>query len=409
MTQKIQQTLKKQAHRQGFLGNLSGKLGRISVRCSASHEKNQQENDMIYLNVAGLSPFNQAVQQEVTTTLEQFSRLLYSDEGIHYYRETLQRCRENLAQWLQVEDAHRIAFVPNATTASSLVLSRIHWKSGDHVLTTTHENSTVLKEISALQTRGIHVHTLDPGSPDELEIQIEQLLQSTQVRAIVISHVSHIDGRIFPIERLAKLAQTHEAFLIIDGAQAVGHIPMNFQEWQPDAYFFPGHKWCAGPMGTGSLILGKQFAKHHGMSSGTGEEDSQPPWADFELGTQNIGLIAGFAKACTIKHQDGLKTDRLERIRMEVRQAVSKASRLKALEWEGPHSPGILSLICLDKQTEAQLQSKSHDISWKTFQLPNNQDQTGIRLSWSSNTSQTDIESILAFFQTMIEENRRVS
>ena len=108
---------------------------------------------MIYLNVAGLSPFNQAVQQEVRATLEQFSRLLYSDEGIHYYRETLQRCRKDLAQWLHVEDAHRIAFVPNATTASWLVLSRIHWKSGDHVLTTTHENSTVLKEILTLNRK----------------------------------------------------------------------------------------------------------------------------------------------------------------------------------------------------------------------------------------------------------------
>ena len=41
---------------------------------------------MIYLNVAGLSPFNQAVQQEVAATLEEFSRLLYSEEGIQHYR-----------------------------------------------------------------------------------------------------------------------------------------------------------------------------------------------------------------------------------------------------------------------------------------------------------------------------------
>ena len=210
---------------------------------------------MIYLNVAGFSPFKQDVQQEVTTTLEQFSRLLYSDEGIHYYRESLQHCRKDLAQWLQVEDAQRIAFVPNATTASWLVLSRIHWKSGDQVLTTTHENSTVLKEILALQTRGVHVHTLDPSSPAELEFAIEQLLQSTHVRAIVISHVSHIDGRIFPVERLYQLTQNYQALLIVDGAQAVGHIPVSFHDWQPDAYFFPGHKWCAGPMGTGALIL----------------------------------------------------------------------------------------------------------------------------------------------------------
>lgn len=348
---------------------------------------------MIYFNVAGLSPFKQAVQQEVAATLERFSQLLYSDEGVHYYRETLQRCRQDLAKWLHVKDTERIAFVPNATTASQLVLSRIHWKLGDHILTTTHENSTVLKEILSLQTHGVHVQTLDPSSPNELEARIEQLLQSKQVRAIVISHVSHIDGRRFPIERIYQLTQNSQTLLIVDGAQAVGHIPVTFHDWQPNAYFFPGHKWCAGPMGTGVLILGKPFTEHKEK-----EQAKQPPWTDFELGTQNLGLIAGFAKACRIKQQEGLQTERLENLREEVRQTLAKISQFQILEWEGPHAPGILSMTSLNKQTEAQLQSKSQDISWKTFPLPNKQEQSGIRLSWSSDTSKRDLESLLAFF-----------
>ncbi len=358
---------------------------------------------MIYFNVAGLSPFRQDVNQAVTTTLEQFSRLLYSDEGIHFYRETLQRCREDLAQWLQVEDAQRIAFVPNATTASWLVLSRIPWKSGDHVLTTTHENATVFNEIMALQLQGVHVHKLDSSSAAKLEMEIEHLLKSRQVRAIVISHVSHIDGRIFPIEHLYRLTQNYQALLIVDGAQAVGHIPVTFHDWQPDAYFFPGHKWCAGPMGTGALILGKPFAEREEIDRNKGEETNQPPspWVDFELGTQNIGLIAGFAKACTIKQQEGLPTDRLERIREEMRAKLLKVSKLRILEWDGPHSPGILSLTPQEIQTAEQIQSKSHNISWKTFQLPNNQEQKGFRLSWSSNTSKTDLEGLLTVVQNM--------
>ena len=351
---------------------------------------------MIYLNVAGLSPFNQDVQQEVTTTLAQFSQLLYSDEGLHYYRETLQRCRKVLAQWLQVEDAHRVAFVPNATTASWLILSRIHWKSGDQVLTTTHENSTVLKEIMALQPRGVHVHTLNPSSPAELEIEIEQLLKSRQVRAIVISHVSHIDGRIFPIERIYQLTQNYHAFLIVDGAQAVGHIPVSFHDWQPDAYFFPGHKWCTGPMGTGALILAKSFAERYEK-----EETNQPIWADFELGTKNIGLIAGFAKACTIKQQEGLKIATLESIRKEVRRTLSEVSGLKFLEWEGPHSPGIISFTCLDKQTESCFQSNAHAVAWKTFSLPKDLNRTGIRVSWSSDIPKKDIEVALTLIQNI--------
>lgn len=351
---------------------------------------------MIYFNVAGLSPFNQAVQKEVAATLKEFSRLLYSEEGIHFYRETVQRCREDIAQWLHVANQDHLAFVPNATTASSLVLSRIHWKSGDQILTTTHENSTVLKEILALQPQGVQIQTLDPISPNEFEREIETHLQTAHVRAIVISHVSHIDGRIFPIERLSHLAQKYHALLIVDGAQAVGHIPVSFHDWQPDAYFFPGHKWCGGPMGTGAIILGNQLAAPEEK-----EASQQPPWSRFELGTQNIGLIAGFAKACLIKQQDRLSSNWLEQIREEVRQKLSNVSQLRILEWEGPHSPGILSLTFKEKQAERQFPSNGHDISWKTFLLPNHQGQTGIRLSWSTKTSKSDRESLLTLFQKM--------
>jgi len=258
--------------------------------------------------------------------------------------------------------------VPNATTASSLVLSRIHWKSGDHVLTTTHENSTVLKEIVRLQPLGAQIQTLDPSSPVDLEREIEKWLQSTQVRAVIINHVSHIDGRMFPIERLHQLTKKYHALLIVDGAQAVGHIPVDFHDWQPDAYFFPGHKWCAGPMGTGALILGKKFTECDER-----KEPSQPSWTDFELGTQTIGLITGFAKACLIKQEDGMKTARLEKIREEVRQELSKNSQFRIIEWDGPHSPGIFSLTSQRKETDGQLQPNYHDIAWKTFQLPNKQ------------------------------------
>ena len=346
---------------------------------------------MIYFNVAGLSPFNHAVQEEVSTTLEQFSHLLYSDEGIRFYRETLQRCRKHLAEWLRVEDANHLAFVPNATTASALVLSRIHWESGDTLLTTTHENATILKEISVLQSHGVQIETLTPNSPVELENAIAQRLRTTHVRAILISHVSQIDGRIFPVERLSQLTQKSRTLLIVDGAQAVGHIPVDFHHWQPDAYFFPGHKWCAGPMGTGALIIGNRLTEQ--------ADREKPAWTDYELGTQNIGLIAGFAKACTIKQTSECQTEYLKGIREKVRQELEKTANLEVLEWEGPHSPGMLSFTGLDQQAAIRCQTKPDALIWKTFPLPHNPEQRGIRLSWSPDTAETAIKLLLTFFR----------
>ena len=360
---------------------------------------------MVYLNVAGLSPFKREVHEEVTATLKKFSQLLYSEAGVDYYRQTLQRARQQLAEWLHVENSQQIAFVPNATTASWLILSRLIWKPGDGLLTTTHENSTVLNEIFALRSRGVAVHSLDPTSPSELLTQIEQLLASARIRAIVISHVSHIDGRIFPIERISQLARDHQVLLIIDGAQAVGHIPVNLRDLHADAYFFPGHKWCAGPMGTGALILGKTFSERDEIANSKEEEEPHPPWAGFELGTQNLGLIAGFAKACTIKQQEGLQTETLEAFRREVRHTCSILPGIQCLEWEGPHAPGIFSFQCVGQPKSQALfhsTSTTKSIAWKTFSTPTTPAHTGIRLSWSLQTPIADVQYALTFLTNIL-------
>lgn len=154
-------------------------------------------------------------------------------------------------------------------------------------------------------------------------------------------------------------------------------------------------------MGTGALIFGKQFAECRTLAVPNEEEERQPPWVDFELGTQNIGLIAGLTKAFLIKEQDGLNTTKQEGIKEKIRQELLEASDCNILEWNGPHSPGILSWTSINEQVTAQLQSMARDISWKKFPLPQSPKQTGIRLSWSSATSKKDLESCLNFFKNI--------
>ena len=153
-------------------------------------------------------------------------------------------------------------------------------------------------------------------------------------------------------------------------------------------------------MGTGALILGKQFPECRAITL-PDEEERRPPWVDFELGTQNIGLIAGLTKAFLIKEQEGLNTTRQEGIKEKIRQELLKIADFNILEWNGPHSPSILSWTCLNEQAAVQLQSNTHDISWKTFPLPQNPAKIGIRLSWSSATSKTDLASFFNFLQNI--------
>ena len=123
---------------------------------------------MTYLNYAALSPTRPEVQQEVEATLAEFKPLLYSKDGLQWYQEKVWACRKNLAHLLNISDPSWIAFVPNASTASHLALSFIDWKPGDIILTSTHENPSVTREIAWLAHRGVHVSSLTATSPQEL-------------------------------------------------------------------------------------------------------------------------------------------------------------------------------------------------------------------------------------------------
>ncbi len=359
---------------------------------------------MIYLNAAGLTPFNPRIQLEADRIQHAFSQLLYSEEGIAFYRQTLDTGREAIARWLGNSDSSHIAFIPNATTGSCLVLSRITWTADDVIVTTTHENPTVIREMEALNIQGVKLLSLDPVSPEALIDQMAQALRAKKVRAILLSHVSHIDGRIFPLEHIKQLAAEHDVFFIIDGAQAVGHIPVNLQTLSPDAYFFPGHKWCEGPMGTGVLILGKKFQERPLRECSGGQVAHVRPWMNFELGTQHLGLIAGLAKACELKHQEGLHTDILQSFRSTVKDALDSFPQFQVLEWKGLHAPGILSCIHAAKpQDQSQsYSSTSHGpIIWKNFSLPETTQGRGMRLSWSRVTTMNELQLAITHLKSL--------
>ncbi len=362
---------------------------------------------MIYLNVAGLSPFQKDVQQEIDRIHTQFSQLLYSEEGIAYYRQILDQGRETIASWLTGGDPTRIAFIPNTTTGSWLVLSRLVWNRGDVILTSTHENPKVLRQLQSLKNQGVHTLSLHPHSPDDFVTQIQEAVNSRPVRAILLSHVSQIDGRIFPLEAIGQLAKEHQIHLFIDGAQAVGHIPIDLQTFTPDAYFFPGYKWCQGPMGTGMLIFDRAFQKRLTKDDSLMSNGEDVPWMTFELGSQHLGLIAGLVKACQLKQHHGLQTEQLLSYRKQAKEAIQSLSRYSFLEWDGPHAPGILSLYGKrnTKETEKQKHVQGEiSIVWKTFSFPEQPQKKGIRLSWSWRSTSEEIRLATDRLQAMSDE-----
>ncbi|GJL64201.1 MAG: cysteine lyase [Nitrospirales bacterium] len=337
---------------------------------------------MTYLNYAGSCPILPEAEQEVERTLTEYKDYLYSEKGIQWYRTKVQQCRETVAALLHVSHPSAIAFVPNASTAHYLLLSSMDWKPGDIILSSTHENPSIRNELLALKHRGIEPQFLTPtSSPQEFLTSVHHALHAPRVRAIILSHVSHVDGRIFPIAGISVLAKERDTLLIVDGAQAVGHIAVNFDHLNCDAYFFSGYKWCRGPLGTGGLVVSKHFLENSPSVRSTSTLTGQYPASRFEIGTHNIGLITGLAKACENINQEGLNTQGLKTIREVAKQHLGEMQEMQAREWDGPHAPGILTFESQHHNAIMEVLQKENIVVKPFTDYPKGET-PAIRMSW---------------------------
>ncbi len=355
---------------------------------------------MIYLNYAAMSPTFPEAEQEMKTTLTEFKEYMYSDAGIQWYRNKVQRCRETVTDFLQVSNSASIAFVPNASTANYFLLSSIDWNPGDRIVSSTHENPSIRKELLALQPKGVETRFLLPtSSPQQFLESLEQTLDEPNIRAIILSHVSHVDGRIFPIQAIAALANARNILLVVDGAQAVGHIDVNLETLDCDAYFFSGYKWCCGPLGTGGLVTAKRLLNRVPATQPEPHSGKQQAPSRFEIGTQNIGLIAGLAKACEMKKREGFHTEALKKIREDARCQLTKSPHLQTREWHGPHAPGILTFQSPHHDRLMKLYRKEQIVTKEFTEYPEGET-PAIRMSWQGNIDAGHLNKALEIINT---------
>ncbi len=345
---------------------------------------------MRYFNYAGLSPTRPEVVNEMQAVSNEFRTRLFSQSGIAWYRTQVEMCRQRVAQLLHAhlgEGGDSLMFVPNATTAYSIALSRLHLQRGDLVIISDQEHPAIGYALSRLRERGIEVTVIPADTEGRFLTRLDDVCQQGRARLITLSHVAHTDGRLFPLKQVCEIAGRRQIMLGIDGAQAVGHVPVDLGTLAVDFYFFSGHKWCGGPMGTGALLMTRRYKERHK------HRESDPAATGlaqeyFDLGTQNIGLIAGFAKACDLTQQDLPAMAGLARLRTLFREGLSRLPGVEIAEWDGLHAPGILSFRVkeagFDATRIAEHLNVKHDIAIKPMAYP--ESKPLLRVSWSLST-----------------------
>ena len=226
-----------------------------------------------------------------------------NSDGAIEASKILDRGRKLLAQQLGGVESTNIVFTYNATDA---INQAIHGfvRPGDHVVSSVTEHNSVVRPLTFLE-RHHHVELswleCDPMGRI-LTDSLPNILKNQAVRLVCLSAVSNVTGVIQPVQEISRICQEHGVAVLIDAAQAMGHLDLAGNQF--DFVAASGHKGLLGPQGTGFLYVGPKVAEalHPLRQGGTGSQSESPeqpteyPYR-MESGTANVGGIAGLSAA----------------------------------------------------------------------------------------------------------------
>jgi cysteine desulfurase/selenocysteine lyase len=217
--------------------------------------------------------------------------------------------RDKVRRFLNAGSTREIIFTRGATEAINLVAQswgRRYVERGDEIVISWiehHSNIVPWQQLAAEKGARLRVAPVD----DEGQLRFDEFerLLGPRTRIVAMTHVSNALGTILPVREIVAAAHRHGARVLIDGAQAVSHLPVDVQALDADFYALSGHKLFA-PTGIG-VLYGKQAVL-----------ETMPPWqgggnmiadvtfdktsyaelpARFEAGTGSIGDAVGLGAA----------------------------------------------------------------------------------------------------------------
>jgi selenocysteine lyase/cysteine desulfurase len=217
-------------------------------------------SSQIYLNTGTLGPVPEPVMARYLNYIHSWNSDGPGDPVIYRaWHERTERTRKHLAAWLHV-DPTTIALTGNVTDAINIGLTGLDLQPGSRVLTTDDEHGAMVAPLGLLTAAGVTVDIVPYGDGGDslLDRIAHQLRKPTDL--VVLSHVSCDTGAWVDGQKLADLAHTHDALLMLDGAQSVGQLPVDLASMGVDLYALNGHKWLLGPVGTGALYVAPHMA-----------------------------------------------------------------------------------------------------------------------------------------------------
>ena len=310
---------------------------------------------LIYLDSASTSQKPQVVLDAMDAYYREYNANVH--RGIYTIGEkataAYEAARVKVARFINAPDSHEVVFTRNATEAINLVAyswGRRNVGRGDQIVLTEMEHHANLVPwqilVQAVDGDLEFIPITDDGI---LRLDVFEVLLRLKPKLVAFTHVSNTLGTINPVREMAEMAHAAGALVLVDGAQAVPHVPVDVQGLGCDFYAFSGHKML-GPMGSGALWARRELLEAMPPFLSGGEmirevhlrrsEFNDIPWK-FEAGTPAVGDAIGLGVAAAYLLDIGM-----DRVRAHERELVTYAldvlpREVPGIELYGPLDPAV--------------------------------------------------------------------
>ncbi|HVJ84211.1 MAG TPA: cysteine desulfurase [Caulifigura sp.] len=279
--------------------------------------------------------------------------------------DAYEKARDKVRQFLGASSPNEIAFVRGTTEGINLVARTWGQKflgPGDEILLSNLEHhANIVPWQMVAKERGASIRVIPVNDRGEILLHEYQSLLGPKTKFVGLTQASNSLGTILPVAEMIQMAKRYGARVLIDGAQAVCHMPVNVQELGCDFFVFSGHK-IVGPTGIGGVYINPDL--HHVLPPWQGGGNmirvvtvQETSYADvharLEAGTPNIADAVGLGAALDYVTMLGLPN--IAKYEHELLEhATERLSRIDGLRLIGTarDKVSVLSFVLKDRKTE---------------------------------------------------------
>jgi cysteine desulfurase/selenocysteine lyase len=266
---------------------------------------------LVYLDNAASCQKPQAVIDSIVHTYSHEYANIH--RGVHTLSvratDKFEAAREKVRAFINAASHKEIIFVRGATEAVNLVAQsygKSQLKAGDEIVISAMEHHANIVPWQMLcQQIGAVLKVAPMNQNGELLFDEFAQLLNDKTKLVAITHMSNALGTINPVEKIIAAAHAKHIPVLLDGAQAIPHMPVDVQALDCDFYVFSGHK-LYGPSGTGVLYGKQALLEAMPPYQGGGDMIRTVTFAEstyaglphkFEAGTPAIAEIIGLSAA----------------------------------------------------------------------------------------------------------------